>query len=45
MMMIVNTIENALGFFKKNGGMIAAGTVVALVLGIVLGCIVAPFFI
>lgn len=43
-MMIINAIENFLGMISKNKDLILAGTVVALVGGLVLGLIVAPFF-
>ena len=44
-MMIINAIENLLGFVTKNKDLILAGIVVALVLGIIGGVIVAPWFI
>lgn len=44
-MMIINAIETLLGFITKNKDLILAGIVVSLVLGIIGGVIVAPWFI
>lgn len=43
-MMIINAIENFLGMVSKNKDLILAGAVVAVIGGIILGLIVAPFF-
>lgn len=43
-MMIINAIENFLGMASKNKDLILAGVVVAVVGGIILGLIMAPFF-
>jgi hypothetical protein len=43
-MMIINAIENFLGMVNKNKDLILAGAVVAVVCGLILGLIVAPFF-
>lgn len=44
-MMIINAIENLLGFITKNKDLILAGTIISLILGIIGGVIVAPWFI
>lgn len=41
---IINAIENVIGFVVNNKLAIVACATVALVLGLVGGCIVAPFF-
>jgi hypothetical protein len=43
-MMIINAIENFLGMISKNKDLVLAGIVVALVGGVILGLIMAPFF-
>ena len=43
-MIIINAIENFLGMISKNKDLVVAGTIVALVGGVILGLIVAPFF-
>ena len=44
-MMIINAIENLFGYITKNKDLILAGIVISLVLGIIGGVIVAPWFI
>ena len=44
-MMIINAIESLLGLVTKNKDLILASMVVSLVLGIIGGVIVAPWFI
>ena len=43
-MMIINAIENFLGMVSKNKDLILAGMAVAVVCGLILGLIMAPFF-
>jgi hypothetical protein len=43
-MMIINAIENFLGMVSKNKDLVLAGAVVAVVCGLILGLIMAPFF-
>lgn len=43
-MMIINAIENFFGMVSKNKDLILAGVVVAVVCGLILGLIMAPFF-
>jgi hypothetical protein len=43
-MMIINAIGNFLGMISKNKDLVLAGIVVALVGGVILGLIMAPFF-
>ena len=43
-MIIINAIEDFLGMISKNKDLILAGAVIALVGGVILGLIMAPFF-
>lgn len=43
-MMIINAIENFIGMIIENKELVLAGTVIALVGGLILGLIMAPFF-
>ena len=43
-MIIINAIESLLGMVSENKDLVLGGAVIALVGGVILGLIMAPFF-